>query len=127
MDKWILSNKNKIKINSFRGNIFALFNSINKKIIGYDIRPIQLISLLFLTRNKPKLGGIFLQINTGEGKSLIIQFLAAYLALLGNKVDVISSSSILADRDAEDEKIKEFYLHLGLTSGCASKDQYSEK
>ena len=72
------------------------------------------------------MGGIFLQINTGEGKSLIIQFLAAYLALLGNKVDIISSSSVLADRDADNEKIKEFYFHLGLTSGSASKDQYSE-
>ena len=124
--KWISLNKDKIKNNSFRGNIFALLNSINKKITGYDILPIQLISVLFLTKNKPKLGGIFLQINTGEGKSLIIQFLAAYLALLGNKVDIISSSSILADRDAEDIKIKEFYSYFGLTSGSASKDQFSE-
>ena len=52
-------NKNKIKNNSFRGNVFSLLNSINKKITGYDIRPIQLISLLFLTNNKSKLGGIF--------------------------------------------------------------------
>ena len=119
---WLSLNKNNITNNSFS---FSLFNSINKKITGYDIRPIQLISILFLTKNEPKLGGIFLQINTGEGKSLIIQFLAAYLALLGNKVDIISSSSVLADRDADDEKIKEFYLHLGLSSNSASKDQYS--
>ena len=79
-----------------------------------------------MTKNEPKLGGIFLQINTGEGKALIIQFLAAYLALLGNKVDIISSSSILADRDAEDENIINFYLGLGLTSGCASKDEYDK-
>ena len=122
---WISSNKNNIKKNSFRGKVFSLFNSINKKITGYDIRPIQLISLLLLTKNEPKSGGIFLQINTGEGKSLIIQFLAAYLAILGNKVDIITSSSILAERDCEDEKIKKFYSYLGLSSGCASKDQYS--
>ena len=123
---WILKNKQSIKNNNFRGNIFAFFYVINKRITGFDIRPIQLISLLFLTKNKPKLGGIFLQINTGEGKSLIIQFLAAYLALLGNKVDIISSSSILADRDAEDENIINFYLNLGLTSGSASKDEYDK-
>ena len=121
---WIWRNKKIIKNNSSRGKVFAFFNTINKRIAGYDIRPIQLISLLFLTKNEPKLGGIFLQINTGEGKSLIIQFLAAYLALLGNKVDIITSSSILAERDCEDEKVKRFYSELGLSSGCASKDQY---
>ena len=123
--QWILDNHDNIINNKFRGNIFALFNKINKDITGYEIRPIQLISLLFLTKNEPKLGGIFLQINTGEGKSLIIQFLAAYLALLGNKVDVISSNTVLADRDAEDKNIIEFYKRLGLSVGRASKHQYS--
>ena len=122
---WISSNSYNIKDNKFRGNVFAVFNLVNKNITGFNIRPIQLLSLLILTKNEPKLGGIFLQINTGEGKSLIIQFLSAYLALLGNKVDVISSSSILADRDAEDKNIKQFYSYLGLSSGCASKDEYS--
>ena len=123
---WILENNQNINKNIFRGNIFAFFNLINKKITGFDIRPIQLISLLFLTNNKQRLGGIFLQINTGEGKSLIIQFLAAYLALLGNKIDIISSSSVLADRDAEDKNIINFYSNLNLTTGCASKDEYDK-
>ena len=123
--QWVLNNQNNIKNINFRGNIFAVFNKINKKITGFDIRPIQLISLLFLTKNEPKLGGIFLQINTGEGKSLIIQFLAAYLALLGNKVDIITSSTVLANRDAEDKNIIEFYQNLDLSVGCASKNQYA--
>ena len=124
---WLLKNKENIKNYNFRGNIFAFFNSFNKHILKYEIRPIQLISLLFLskkkhTKNDSKLKGIFLQINTGEGKSLIIQFFAAYLALLGNKVDIISSNTVLADRDAEDgDKIK-FYTMLGLTVGRASKN-----
>ena len=122
---WLFKNKDKIQLNEFRGNVFAIFNIINKKIVKYDIRPIQLISLLFLTKKDSKLGGIFLQINTGEGKSLIIQFLAAYLSLLGNKVDIVSSSVVLADRDAEDKNNIKFYNKLGLTVGCASKDQYS--
>ena len=67
-----------------------------------------------------------MQINTGEGKSLIIQFLAAYLALIGNKVDVISSNTVLANRDAEDEKIIEFYKNINLSVGCASKNQYTK-
>ena len=121
---WIESNKNNLKDKNFRGNIFAVFNLANKEKTKYDIRPIQLISLLFLTKGNSDLGGIFLQINTGEGKSLIIQYLAAYLAILGNKVDVISSNTVLADRDADNEDIKDFYNKLGLTSGKASKDEY---
>ena len=65
-------------------------NQINKPIIKYDIRPIQLISLLILSKKNTlslssESKGIFLQINTGEGKSLIIQFYASYLALQGKK------------------------------------------
>ena len=126
INQWILNNQTNLKNNNFRGNIFAVFNKINKIITGFDIRPIQLISLLFLTKNEPKLGGIFLQINTGEGKSLIIQFLAAYLAIIGNKVDVISSNTVLANRDAEDEKKIEFYKNINLSVGCASKNQYTK-
>ena len=70
--------------------------------------------------------GIFLQINTGEGKSLIIQFFAAYLALQGKKVDIITSNTVLADRDAEDPNKVKFYEELGLSVGCASKDQYKK-
>ena len=124
--KWFKSNENNIKNNNFRGRVFAVFNQVNKKITEFDIRPIQLISLLFLTKGESKLGGIFLQINTGEGKTLIIQFLAAYLALLGNKVDIISSSVVLADTDADNKDIQDFYKDLGLTSGKASNDEYDK-
>ena len=121
---WLKINNNKIKNKNFRGNIFAVFNQVNKSLLNHDIRPIQLISLLFLTKSEIKLGGIFLQINTGEGKTLIIQFLAAYLALLGKKVDIISSSISLANIDATDKNIVNFYLNLGLTSGRASENEF---
>ena len=39
------------------------------------------------------------QIRTGEGKSTIVVMLAAYLALQGDFVDVITSSPYLALRD----------------------------
>ena len=81
--EWIEQNKDNIKKNEFRGNVFGFLNIMNKPIIKYDIRPIQLISLLFLSKNNTsdknlKTQGIFLQINTGEGKSLIIQFFAGH-------------------------------------------------
>ena len=128
--EWMEKNKENIQNDEFRGNVFGFLNIINKPIIGYDIRPIQLISLLFLskknTSNENKTSqGIFLQINTGEGKSLIIQFFAAYLALQGKKVDIITSNSVLADRDAEDPNKIKFYKELHLNVGCASKDEFS--
>ena len=125
IENWFKKNKKNIEKNNFRGNIFAVFNIINKNIINYDIRPIQLLSILFLSQKKNSSNsGLFLQINTGEGKSLIIQFFAAYLALLGKKVDIISSNTVLANRDAEDKNKISFYSQLNLTVGCASKDEY---
>ena len=65
LSKWIQINKDNIKKNEFRGKVFGFLNLINKPIIKYDIRPIQLISLLFLSKNNTtsidaKSQGIFL-------------------------------------------------------------------
>ena len=65
-----------------------------------------------------------MQINTGEGKSLIIQFFASYLAIQGKKVDIVTSSSVLADKDANDINKINFYKKLNLNVGKASQDQY---
>lgn len=67
---------------------------MNKLIIGYDISPIQLISLLFLRNSN---SGIFFEINAGEGKFFIKQLFAAYLALTGKIVDAISRGSVLGN------------------------------
>jgi preprotein translocase subunit SecA len=51
--------------------------------------------------------GIIEEIPTGEGKSAIISCLAAYFALNNHKVDIITSSNLLAERDAN--KFKKFF------------------
>ncbi|CAF4706127.1 unnamed protein product, partial [Didymodactylos carnosus] len=46
------------------------------------------------------------QVSTGEGKSLIIATIMIIKCLLGEKGDIITSSSVLAERDAnENEKL----------------------
>jgi len=40
-----------------------------------------------------------LQVSTGEGKSMIIAVFSTLLVLFGYKVDVITSSHLLAKRD----------------------------
>ncbi|CAF3715511.1 unnamed protein product [Rotaria sp. Silwood1] len=55
------------------------------------------------------------QIKTGEGKSVIIAMFAAIKALNGHKVDIVTTSPLLAKRDAENKQ--PFYRMLNLTVG----------
>ena len=79
---------------------------------GYEPRDIQIIALLlFLFKNQQK--GMIEQIYTGEGKTIIISFLAIIKALEGKKVDILTSSCVLAERDALE--MKDFYNLFGLS------------
>ena len=78
-------------------------------------RTIQILSLLLLLdasgRNLPRLA----QIQTGEGKSVIIAMFAAIKALNGHRIDIVTTSPLLAKRDADNKQ--SFYQMLGLTVG----------
>ena len=92
----------------------------HKEIFGFIPRKIQIISLLYFIK-KEKREGMIQQINTGEGKSLIIVFLAVYIAKKRKKkIDILTSSQVLAKRDAK--YFKEFYNKFGLTVNFASPD-----
>ncbi|XP_060772910.1 protein translocase subunit SecA 1-like [Neoarius graeffei] len=54
-----------------------------------------------------------IQVGTGEGKSCIVAMFAAYCALTGKSVDIISSSPVLAERDAAEWR--SFYEKLKIT------------
>lgn len=43
---------------------------------------------------------MLMQVATGEGKSTIVSALAILYALQGKKVDIFTSNSVLAERDA---------------------------
>ncbi|KAL4008220.1 hypothetical protein ACER0C_002072 [Sarotherodon galilaeus] len=58
--------------------------------------------------------GRLIQVGTGEGKSCIVAMFAAFRALRGEKVDIISSSSVLAERDFKEWK--GFYKELKITA-----------
>ncbi|KAK3507058.1 hypothetical protein QTP70_003870 [Hemibagrus guttatus] len=55
-----------------------------------------------------------IQVGTGEGKSCIVAMFVAYLAMNGQNVDIISSSPVLAERDAKEWRL--FYEKLGITA-----------
>ena len=106
----ILKKKNS-KYNFYISLIPLLIEACKIK-FGFEPRDIQIISLLFfLFKNKDK--GLIEQIFTGEGKTIIIAFLATIKALEGKKVDILTSSCVLAERDAKE--MKDFYKLFGLS------------
>jgi DNA replication protein DnaC len=77
----------------------AIYSATSNK---NNLRDNQLISCLLMLNsfeNSQRKGRLF-QISTGEGKSTIICAVAIVLALKGHKVDIVTTTSILAERDA---------------------------
>ena len=104
-------------------NFVSLINLVNCSIIeNLKIKPYLIQNLIVFSfflhfinkseRNKFK--GRLGQILTGEGKSLIIAQIALISALMGNFVDIITSTSYLAERDQI--KFKELYNSFGVSS-----------
>lgn len=73
----------------------------------------QVLAVLGLLNFPEKMKGRIAQVRTGEGKSTIITMLAFYQACLGRKVDVVSSSRYLAERDYK--KYRNFYSGFGIS------------
>ncbi|KAK2859991.1 hypothetical protein Q7C36_004157 [Tachysurus vachellii] len=74
-----------------------------KVIEGYLPRLTQLAALVVFLLPKSKTNtGCLLEIGTGEGKSCILAMLAVIHAMRGVKVDIVTSSPVLARRDLEE-------------------------
>lgn len=73
----------------------------------------QLVSWCIMALSKT---GWLLQVGTGEGKSCIVAMFAAYRALRGEKVDIMSSSPVLAKRDFDNWK--GFFEYLKISVDC---------
>ncbi len=78
---------------------------------GFNLRSTQLLALSILLRGGDS-GGVLEQVSTGEGKSLVIAAFAIVRALQGRNVDVVTSSAVLAERDAQEHA--ELYKKFGL-------------
>ncbi|KAL4499876.1 hypothetical protein ABPG72_015225 [Tetrahymena utriculariae] len=81
----------------------------------------QIISCILFLKSRSNQGRI-LQIATGEGKSIIICVVAIILALFNKKVDIITSSQVLAERDAKDKK--RLYSVFDISVGCNCDNSY---
>ena len=94
------------------------------QIMGYKPRITQLASVCILLLSHQQKQNRLLEVLTGEGKSCIIAMFAAALGVRGIKVDIITSSPVLARRDAK--TWADFYQMFGLTvtdNTCSNSDE----
>ncbi|XP_047735505.1 uncharacterized protein LOC125177583 [Hyalella azteca] len=91
----------------------AVILRANFLITGYTLTNTQMLCSLIALKGGEMPRGKLLQVATGEGKSTIISILAIIFALRGDKVDVITSSPVLAERDAKQQA--KLYGMFGLT------------
>ena len=125
----ILKEKSKSNYENLSENFCKQFISIMIKVcdIEFHFKPRhnQIISLLFFLF-KEKKQGIIENIDTGEGKSLIITLLSTIKAFTGHKVDILTSSPILAERDAKN--MENFYKFFDISVDfCREKANISKE
>ncbi|XP_026480136.1 uncharacterized protein LOC113386578 [Ctenocephalides felis] len=91
--------------------LFAVDRIIEREKKGIKLRDAQKLSVMILLKNS----NIFAQISTGEGKSLIIVAFAIIKALRKEKVHIVTSSTVLARRDASENMsiFKAFGVNVG--------------
>lgn len=110
-----LSSQNELKFGEVSLNYEEVMNILKliKKHFSYWPCLTQILSFFLLLQKKHD-SGIFLQIHTGEGKSTIVAMVAGYIAKMWQKkVDIVTSSPILAQRDRQ--KFQRLFTDLKLS------------
>ncbi|XP_055012159.1 protein translocase subunit SecA-like [Boleophthalmus pectinirostris] len=101
--------KHKYKLTSVLQKLVAAV----KKTMKITPRLTQMVSWALMALSAK---GRLIQVSTGEGKTCIVAMFAAFRALQGHKVDIMSSSPILADRDFKEWQT--FYKELKISVSC---------
>lgn len=89
---------------------FATVREAAKRVLGHRHFDVQLLGGLVLHK------GMFAEMRTGEGKTLVVTLPVYLNALAGKGVHVVTVNDYLAHRDAE--WMGQIYRFLGLSVGC---------
>lgn len=134
--KEVVSSKSSFQ-NSYLIEAFAvirrgitLFYETEKTAKGVSPRDSQMVASLLFFQNLSAQGGaqgtkLLQQISTGEGKTMILSMVAIYKVLLGENVDIVTSSSVLATRDAANQK--PLYDLFNVTVSHCCHDELSKR
>lgn len=87
---------------------------------GHRLRDPQIVAILIFMRSKENKGQLC-QIQTGEGKTVIVSLLATMKVLQGKQVDVITSNQVLATEGVTSRK--DFYELLGISVDSNNADE----
>lgn len=88
----------------------TIFYKTKKHVEGVVPRDCQIVASLLFCQDLSAQGGAshgtkrMQQISTGEGKTMILCMVAIFKVLCGEKVDIVTNSSVLATRDATEQK-----------------------
>ena len=109
--------------------LVAVISRASKLINGHDLRATQMISLLtFIDSILFSPNGRLANISTGEGKSLItISTAISQLLIKGGKVDILTSSEVLAERDAEESYEMFDIFGISVSNNCDADANANEK
>ncbi|CAF0787513.1 unnamed protein product [Brachionus calyciflorus] len=124
---------NKVDINTIDSPVFlelvAVISRASLLVNTHELRTTQKIALLiFIDSIVNKTNGRLANISTGEGKSLItISITLAQLLIKGGNVDVLTSSEILAERDADESRSMFGLFGFSVSNNCDAKASMDEK
>jgi hypothetical protein len=109
IQEWSKSNKHLSKKPKLIYETIAVISRAVELINRFKPRVIQILIILIMCNCSEK-QKILCQINTGEGKTLIIAMLAIIKSLKGSKVDIVTSAPQLAKTDCDE--MKELYSYF---------------
>ncbi|CAF0718769.1 unnamed protein product [Brachionus calyciflorus] len=102
--------------------LVAIISRASEIVYKYQLRNTQKIALfLFIDSICFSFSGRLANISTGEGKSLVtISTAISYILLKGGNVDILTSSEILAERDALESKEMFEFFGISVSNNCDS-------